>query len=287
MANIVTVTAPSTAAIFAARMAHGCASGIFMWLLIGVSIRSTLPARIKGIYFAVQGGVSLVMAALFGSVVLPRFGANGAFVTLAVFSVIAALGALSLPRVLDPPRGWVALLSIMVCQSAVLAMWVHFPPLAEQLGYPDWVKKVSVPFAIGMETAAGVFAAALAARLGWLRTLQTSILALIGLAIVLSLVHSPLIYVAVVGTVGFLWMITAAFQFPFALAMDPSRRTMAFVSPVQLVGAGLGPAIAWLGVIDGDVRGAMMVASGLFVVSLLLMTVLAMRTRRGAATYAQ
>lgn len=290
-ANLLTIVAPNMISLLAIRLCCGAASGILMWVLIGMSVRSTLTARIKGIYFALQGAASLAMAALFGSIVLPRLGADGAYMVLAGLALFAALAAVGLPQLFDPPRlasgasgglpirGWVALFAIGLSQAGVLAAWVHIPPLAAQHHFPPATLRFAVPVAIGMQIASGIIAAAIAARIRWQSILWPGLPAIAALALILSVATTPVLYITSAAALGFAWMLVAAFQYPLTLAVDSSRRTMAFVSPVQVIGAGLGPAIASLGVRGTDVQGAFIIAAAMMIAALAVLV--ATTSRRG------
>jgi DHA1 family inner membrane transport protein len=97
LANLSTAQLPA-AGIFVARALSGCASGIFMWLFVGMLARSTLPARLNGLFLALQGGAGMIVLAIFANIILPRFGPQGGFVGLAILSAAAVVASFWLPR---------------------------------------------------------------------------------------------------------------------------------------------------------------------------------------------
>jgi len=279
-ANFVTAWLTSAGAIYCARALSGGASGIFLWAIIGVITRSGSPARLNGINISVQCAASLVAATFFSTYVIPHFGAGAGFAILGTLGALVFLTTLWLPRTFDPPSlsveqgrafgtsGWIALLSVFLSMAAVLSIWVYIPALAVLWGHPDWAVRSAVPFGIGMEACGGLAVVVLSRWIGWRRGLALSLLTLLLIGIGLSLEQSPLIYIVATGGIGFAWMVTMSLQLPFAEYVDPSRRSMSFVSPAQFLGAGVGPAIASAGVHAGDVRGALYIAALMLAASL-------------------
>ncbi|API59782.1 hypothetical protein BSL82_11030 [Tardibacter chloracetimidivorans] len=164
--------------------------------------------------------------------------------------------------------GWIALLSVFLSMAAVLSIWVYIPPLAILRGYPEWAVRSAVPFGIGMEACGGLAIVIFSRWIGWRGGLTFSLIALILFGLALSVEQSPMVYLAVTGGVGFAWMFTMSLQLPLAEFADPSRRSMAFVSPAQFLGAGVGPAIASAGVHANDVQGAFYIAALMLAASL-------------------
>lgn len=294
-ANCATAWLTSAPAIYGARALSGGASGIFLWTIIGIITRSGSPARLNGINISVQCAVSLVAATFFSSYVIPHFGAGAGFTILGASGALVFLTTLSLPRTFDPPSlsvegggalgksGWVALLSVFLSMAAVLSIWVYIPPLALLWGYPDWAVRSAVPFGIAMEACGGLAVVLLSRWIDWRGGLSLSLLTVLLIGLALSVEQSPMIYIAATGGVGFAWMFTMSLQLPFAEFVDPSRRSMSFVSPAQFLGAGVGPAIASAGVHANDVRGALYLASLMQVASLGCMAIAVLgRTPIGA-----
>ena len=288
-ANFMSAWLTSVPAIYGVRALSGGASGIFLWTIIGIITRSGSPARLNGINISVQCAASLVAATIFSSFVIPHFGAGAGFTILGALGALVFLTTFSLPRTFDPPSlsvegggalgksGWIALLSVFLSMAAVLSIWVYIPSLAVLWGYPDWAARSAVPFGIGMEACGGLAVVLLSRWIGWRRGLTLSLLTLLLIGLALSVEQSPVIYIAVTGGAGFAWMVTMSLQLPFAEFVDPSRRSMAFVSPAQFLGAGVGPAIASAGVHADDVRGALYIAALMLAASLGCMAIAVLR----------
>ncbi len=282
LANLATAELPA-AGIFVARAISGAASGIFMWLLVGMFARSTLPARMNGLFLAIQGGAGMVVIAVFANLILPQIGARGGFVTLALLSAIALVASFGLPRSYSPiataaegqslrvpARGWLAVISAFLTIAAITAGWIYLPPLAAQLGHGDAVTRIGAPLALGMEVAGGLTAAALASTLSCRIAVPAAILIFACLLAAMALAAGPVVAIAALALYGFLWMFVVPFQFSHTIEVDPSRATLMILSPAQLLGSGFGPAVASFGVIGGNVRGAILAAIGMFAISLLL-----------------
>ncbi|WP_158010836.1 hypothetical protein [Tardibacter chloracetimidivorans] len=92
IANVTTAWLTTATAIYSARALSGVASGIFLWVIIGVITRSKSPARLNGINIFVQCASSLVAATLFSNYLIPHYGAGTGFAVLGALGALVFLG---------------------------------------------------------------------------------------------------------------------------------------------------------------------------------------------------
>ena len=265
-----------------------------MWQMVGMFARSTLPARLTGLYLAIQGVGGLVASAIVGTVVQPRYGASGGFLALAAVSLTTLLLVPLLPESYaqlhksgeeapssrPSPAGFSALASMFLMTAAIVAAWIYLPPLALQNRLAPWVIAWGTPAAYGAEIAGGMMAAALAHSLSWRVAVPGATLSFIVLLVAFIGAPTSLTFIIGMGLFGFLWMFTVPFHYSYSIGIDPSRTTMLYVSPIQLLGCGAGPLVAALGVHGNDIHGAEWLAVVLFFVSQLLFFVPVLMTRR-------
>lgn len=267
-------------AIIALRLLAGLAEGVLIWLAIGFIARAANPGRWAAIYLMAQTFTQLLIAAVFASAVLPRWGSAGGFALLAGAGVLALVILPGIPRAfvrlaedgapggLPPAAGLIALAGVLVDLAFIVALWVYIEPLAHQLGVAPGVAAAAVPVSLGMQVAGAGVAAWLAGRVPPLPViLGVSLVDLVILGVFAS-TPGDTIFLLAVAAFGFLWLFVLPFQVPLVIAADPSRRAALLIAGAQLIGSGLGPLAASALVSDADVRpvlwlgAACVVASG-------------------------
>lgn len=269
------------AGILAARGLNGAASGVLLWILVGMMTRAANPGRLFALYVLSQAIGAFVLATLFSSLVIPRFGAAGGY------AVLVALGAaLLLPIALLKPayapiasgggarrptgRGGVGLLAVALDMAGVFAFWVYLAPLGRQLGFSTETIGIAISAGIGVQILGGLASFALAGRLGGAAATAASA-GISALVVLLLLAHPALwVFYLASGSVAFLWMFAPPFHLPLLLAADPSRRSAMFVSSAQLAGIAGGPMIASLVVTDSAFIGSAVASIALFAAAALV-----------------
>jgi predicted MFS family arabinose efflux permease len=252
IANLLTPFADG-AAILACRAVSGLASGLVLWILVGMVGRLASAARTFAIYVTVQAVLTLALSALMSGVVVPRFGPLGGYGVL--FAIDLLLLALAVPRIaaaypvgekgargLPPPRGLGMLLAVACLLAGIMAFWVYAIPLLRWAGLGEDAIRFAMPIAIACQIAGGLFSSIMADRIrpsfAWAggATLAIAALALVFLA--------PGFWTAAVGLFAACWMAIPAFQVPLLVAVDPSLRSALLIGSAQLGGMAIGPAVA-------------------------------------------
>ena len=281
VANSATAFA-SGAAILLLRGLNGAASGVLLWLLVGLLTRAAAPARLFAIYVTCQAIGAFVLSSVFTTLVVPRFGVSGGY------GLIAALSAVLLPLVWGIPaayapirapeagrsstqwptgRGAVGLLAVVLYLAGVMSFWVYFAPLAAQLGHDQASIGRTISLAIGVQILGGLAASILATRL---RGAQANLISAIAsaLAVLVALnAGGAVLLLAASAAFAFFWMFAPPFHLPLLIEFDPSHRSAMFVSSAQLLGMSAGPMLASMLVADGQFVNAGIASVVLFAAS--------------------
>ena len=69
----------------------GLPSGVMIWLVTGLIVRSPRPERWSGLYLTLQTLAQLVVVAAISALILKPFGVDGGFLCLAGLSLVAAI----------------------------------------------------------------------------------------------------------------------------------------------------------------------------------------------------
>ena len=290
VANLVTMVG-DLAAILLARGMSGFASGVVLWILVGMLTRAAAPARLFAIYVTSQATTSFLLSVLFSTLIIPRIGAAGGYAALACANVaLLAPALLLIPRRYTPiagavlklptARGSVGLLAVACYLAGVTALWVYLVPFGEALGHSETVIHRIISTAIAVQIAAGLAATWASAHLSGARTNAIcALLAALAVGTILFGGSHLALFVLAACAFNFLWMFAPAFHLPLLIDLDPSRRTAGFVSVAQLGGLSIGPLASSLAVGSGNYRAAA-VASILFFVSSSILSRRAVRTSR-------
>jgi hypothetical protein len=176
----------SDAAFVVERALAGLGEGVMMWATTCVIVRSSAPERLAGAFLVAQTLAQAAVAAVLATVIVPRFGWQGAFAALGVLSAAAALVAPLLPASLDPlkaegaPRlgvspAVVLTLAVIFCEMATLgALWAFLEPLGTRAGLDSQTAQTIVSGVLVMQVIGGLTATALAERLPPGRTLAVA-----------------------------------------------------------------------------------------------------------------
>ncbi len=266
--------------LMALRGGAGVAEGVLLWITVSMISRTVTPERWAGVYFTCQTAAQLCIALLLALVVAPRFGANGAFLTLAACSVFGVGPALLAPtrfaplplRVgeseLPPPRGWMALASTLVFVSAGGAIGVYLQPLARQAGLGADVARTAVWVSLAGQVVGGALATLLAGRVRYFTvflmtsTVYLCVWALFGRAL------PAWAFIGANATAGVFGLFLGPFLVPMTIDADPSRRAAMQSGAAQLLGGAFGPLLASQVVRGGDVRGVLWLGAGLMLTGL-------------------
>jgi hypothetical protein len=228
-------------------------------------------------------------------VILPRFGANGGYVTVAVGAALALPVALFLPRSLGavgqagaatsgaPPfRGWVALAGTLMMAASLAAVAVYLIPLARQAGLSVTVGRTAVSVALACQMAGGALATVVAGRIRYITVFWTCAAIFLATWGVYA-IHAPAwLFIAMAGLSGVATFVAGPFLVPMTVEADPSRRAAMQSGAVQLLAGAFGPLLAALVVSDRNIHGVLILGVVLQGAGLAIATALH-RTTRGAA----
>jgi predicted MFS family arabinose efflux permease len=263
------------AALMALRAAAGALEGVLLWITIGFIVRTATPERWAGVFFTAQTAAQLVLALVLGVAVLPRAGADGGFVALAVVSVAGALPAvfapsryLHLPTApgeggLPPPRGWVALAATVIFVAGGGAIGVYLEPLAHQAHLSAAVARTALWTSLVGQVAGGALATAMAGRVRYFTVFVAGSLASLIIWAILGLDAPAWLFVADNVLSGVVSLVLAPFIAPMTIAADPTRRAAVQSGAAQLLGGALGPLLSSVVVDDKDVRGVLWLGAGM------------------------
>ncbi len=273
-ANMATASASGNMVLIL-RALNGAASGVILWVLVGMLTRASNGARLFAIYVTAQAILATALSWGMSLLVLPNFGIAGGFWLLAGLSFLLLIpAAMFLPRayaplaagriVLPTMLGLAGLVAIMCFLAGILALWVYFIPLAADLGHDSKTAGLIVSSAIAVQILGGLCAIGAAGRWsGASITIASGLGAAIAIALLLSMGANFAVLVLATCLISFFWMFAPPSHLPFLLGIDPGGRSAAFISVAQLGGLSVGPLIASLAVPSGGAAGAAWVALGL------------------------
>jgi hypothetical protein len=269
------------------RALAGLPEGVLLWISIGFISRTATPERWAALLFTGMGLTQLAVATALSAWVLPRAGANGGYVAVAVGAALALPVALFLPRSLGtvaeggaatsgaPPfRGWVALGGTLCMAAALTAVAVYVIPLAKQAGLSVGVGRTAISVALGCQMVGGALATALAGRVRYI-TVFWVCAAAFGATWAVYAVHAPAwLFIAMSGLSGLAAFVAGPFLVPMTVEADPSRRAALQSGAVQLLAGAFGPLLASLAVTDRNVHGVLVLGVALQGVGLAVATML-------------
>ncbi len=251
----------------------GLPSGVMIWLVTGLIVRSPRPERWSGLYLTLQTLAQLVVVAAISALILKPFGVDGGFLCLAGLSLVAAIIGLAAPKAFAPiqhgqddakglpsPRGWIALAAAFSFQAFILAAWIYVEPLSRQSGHAPGTAGMAIALSLAAQVAGGTAATIIAGRISWFLALMVSMAGMIGLLGLFYILPGAAVFLAASAGFGFLWIFSAPYLTPVAIEADPSRRAAMFGPGASLLGCSAGPFLASLVVSDTDVRGGLVMA---------------------------
>ena len=262
------------------RASAGIPEGVLLWITIGLIARTATPERWAALLFTSATISQVVAAGVLTAFLMPRFGANGGFGLLSASGLLCVVLCLFIPdRFADlpkgesdsgapPPRGWLALASIMLIGSSAAAVGVYLVPIARQHGLSVAAANTAVTLSLTSQILGGALAAVVAGRVRYLWVLVGGTVAWI--------------FFAAMALNGIIILFVPPFFVPMTIEVDPSRRTAVQSGAVQLLAAALGPLLAALVVGDKDVHGVLWMGAALLVGGLILAAILHFTAHREA-----
>jgi|SRR5579871_1945267 len=251
------------------RGAAGIAEGVLLFISVGMIARNELPERWAGIFFTASTSAQLVLALAFALFVIPRFGADGGFLTLAAATLLGLSGVVSQPdrygplpgshggAGAPPLRGWVALLATLVYVAAGGAVGAYLQPLAHEAGLSADIARTALWTSLAAQIAGAAAATALAGRLGYLTAFVVSSVFFLANWAIMAFPVAGLLFILSNTVGGFFSVFVAPFLVPMTIEADPSRRAAVQSAGAQLLAGALGPLASSRIVSDQDVHGVL------------------------------
>ena len=276
------------------RASAGIPEGVLLWITIGLIARTATPERWAALLFTSATISQVVAAGVLTAFLMPRFGANGGFGLLSASGLLCVVLCLFIPdRFADlpkgesdsgapPPRGWLALASIMLIGSSAAAVGVYLVPIARQHGLSVAAANTAVTLSLTSQILGGALAAVVAGRVRYLWVLVGGTVAWLIAWLLFGVPTVAWIFFAAMALNGIIILFVPPFFVPMTIEVDPSRRTAVQSGAVQLLAAALGPLLAALVVGDKDVHGVLWMGGALLVGGLILAAILHFTAHREA-----
>ena len=279
----------------AGRALAGLGGGITVWIAIGVITHGRAPARLSGLFLALQTAAQALLAAILPISLMPTYGANGGFIALAAISAFAVVTIPFLPAALPTlPKpeaghgglnlaGMLGLASAFLFMAGIVGAWVFVDAVAVLNHITPIVAHYAVALALVSQVIGALAATVLAHRLPVAITLVTAALGCLAAVAVMAAPPGDWAFMAAVLLYGFLWLFTLPFQIPLLFAADPTRRAAMLLAGAQLLGGSAGPQITGLFATEITLWPALAAAAGLFGLCLLCTVATAARIGRKEA----
>ena len=243
-----------------------------LWVAIGLISRTVTPERWAAVLFTGMGITQLGAATALSAYILPRFGANGGYVTVACAALLGVPLAAFLPKAFGtvpgseagasgapPLRGWVALLATLAMAAAMNGVSVYLLPLARQAGLDVGTGRAAISVSLACQILGGALATVFAGRTRYIAVFWFCGVALCA-AWTAYAIHAPAaLFVGMSGLQGLLLraVLSGPFFVPMTIEADPTRRAAMQSGAVQLLAGALGPLLASFAVTDQDTHGVL------------------------------
>jgi len=279
LANVSTAGA-SGALLFPLRAAAGAMEGVLLWITVSMIARTVTPERWAGVFFAAQTFGQLVLAVALAVWVMPRFGATGGYLALAIASLAGVAPALFTPDRFaplplppgeggaPPLRGWLALLATVVYVAAGGAVSVYLQPLAHEAGLGADVARSANWISLVAQVLGASLAIVVAGRVRYFTVFVVVTATTLIVWWIFGNNEPGWLFITANGVWGLMTLFLAPFLVPFTIDADSSRRAALQSGAAQLLGGAIGPLTASLVVSDADVRGSLWLGAAILLVGL-------------------
>lgn len=275
------------------RTLAGFVEGGLVIVAIELIARSRHAQRLGGWFVTLQTVAQSLIALALALWIIPAWGSAGGFATLGFVSLVSLLvighapdGYAPLPKsdlTLDgvfTPRSVIALLSIFAFFCFIGAVWAFLEPIGALSGIDAVTVGTIVSASLAVQVVGALAATWAADRVSY--ALGIAACCVVGLIAVLVLAGTPSVFVFWVAAlaIGFVWMFIIPCQVGMAVAADETRATATLVPAANLFGAALGPLFAAFFIVGPDVGVVPMFGLGAAAVSLVLLVVFVIISRR-------
>ena len=261
--------------VFALRGLAGAIEGVMLWITVAMIARTATPERWAGVFFITQTSTQLLLAIALAVWIMPRWGASGGFLAIAVCAIAALPAALVGPSrladlnpgeaVAGPPpfRGWVALAGTLVYVSGGGAVGAYLQPIAHEAGLDAGVARTALWVSLAAQVAGSAAATAMAGRIRWFTVFLIATATSLAVWWLFAQRLPAWAFVAANASLGLAGLFLAPFLVPMTIEADPSRRAAVQSGAAQLLGGAAGPLLASRLVSDQDVHGSLGLGAGL------------------------
>lgn len=290
--NVATAHSGSEAMILLDRAIAGLLGGLLFGAANAIIVRSNNPDRLTGILVGTSVVPQIGLAYLIPVVLIPKFGIEAGFYTLAAGALVAAAFAITLvdraaPHVASertriPFSGPLVLFCVgTILQSGGLgAAWTYIERVANQHGLSPSVVGLAFSSALAGQVAAAWLSAWLVPKVAKWPTLFSVVLAQTVFTAVAVQIAIPTAFVFSVCVFASAAAAAQAFQMAEIVRLDTTRKAAVLILPMILFGNGLGPLLASFATTDIDVLAGCWVAVAMSAISLLLYVVCAAMSAR-------
>jgi hypothetical protein len=273
----------------------GAASGVIVWIAVGLITRRSDASRVNAIFLGAQALTQGAVAALIPVTVGPALGAAsglwvmGAGATLALpllWFLPAELperpdsesydGGLNLSAVFGLASG-------LLMMAGIVGLWIYVEPIARAIHVPERVVSFAIAASLGAQVAG---AALVVAADRWVKPVPGLLIvaaAFLGVIATFASHPSQAAFVAATLAFGALWTFALALGLPLLLAADPTRRAPMYGPAATLLGSSLGPLLAGAFATDANIAPALVVSAALFGLAALATLLCAVSRRRSFA----
>ena len=276
------------------RASAGIPEGVLLWITISMIARTATPERWAAVLFTSSTLVQVAGAAGLTALLMPRFGANGGFGLLAASGLLCAGFCLLIPSQFiplpkgesesgaPPPRGWLALASILLIASSAAAVGVYLQPIAQAHGLSPNLANTAVTVSLTAQIAGGALAALIAGRARYLWVFVGGTAAWLASWLLFGIATPVWVLFAAMIINGVIILFVPPFFIPMTIEVDATRRTAVQSGAVQLLAAAVGPGLAGVIVGDRNIAGVLWLGAGMLVSGLILSAILHFTAHREA-----
>lgn len=296
LANFLSAIWPDVKPLFVLRSVTGAMSGVIVWAVTSVLIRTASPGRITGYfvatYTALQGGCVLLLLALY---LMTIFDWRSCFLLMGSASLLAAFYAFKLPRkVAKLPKStqvkWkfsfpvtCACLIVFLQLIAFMSIWTFLEPIGEWGGESAQTVQIIVSVSLFIQVLGAAIGGYFAGKVS-----ETLILALASTLVTIIALY----FLRITPEIGqffliaslafsFVWMLILPFHTQLAINIEPSGNLALNIPILQILGSVAAPVFGGALALSGDIRKVMLLTLACSVAALsLTVIVIVLRKRR-------
>jgi hypothetical protein len=271
----------------------GAASGLIVWIAVGLITRRHDASRVNAIFLGAQALTQGAVAALIPVTIGQALGANSGLWVIAAAAAAALPLLLFIPAALPEVTAEAArrsslnlsslsgLASNLLMMAGIVGLWVYVEPIARAIHVSERI----VSFAIAASLGAQVVGAAIMVAVDrWVKPVSGLLAvaaAFLGVTAAFAWLPSQAAFVVATLAFGLLWTFALALALPLLIAADPTRRAPMYGPAATLLGSSLGPLAAGAFATDADIRPALAAAAILFILAAMAVSACAWTGRRG------